>query len=103
MLRSTICQIDLFRVYIKNGSFSVNFIYRFLVNNGLKVTHEIWQMKILLKNKIFMWFLKRGVILTKDNLARRNWNGSKVCCFLINLKLSNIFSLIVIMLVFSSV
>jgi len=28
-----------------------------------------------------MWFLKRGVILTKDNLARRNWNGSKVCCF----------------------
>jgi hypothetical protein len=24
------------------------------------------------KNKIFMWFLKKGVILTKDNLARRN-------------------------------
>ena len=22
-----------------------------------------------------------GVILTKDNLARRIWNGSKVCCF----------------------
>ena len=55
------------------------------------------------KNKIFMWFLKRGVILTKDNLARRNWNGSKVCCFVINLKPSNIFSLIVIILVFSGV
>ena len=50
-----------------------------------------------------MWFLKRGVILTKDNLARRNWSGSKVRCFLINLKLSNIFSLIVIMLVLSGV
>ena len=23
---------------------------------------------------------EKGVILTKNNLARRNWNGSKVCC-----------------------
>ena len=29
----------------------------------------------------FMWYLKRGVILTKDNLARWNWNGNKQCCF----------------------
>ena len=28
-----------------------------------------------------MWYLKRGVILTKDNLIRRNWNGNKLCCF----------------------
>ena len=28
-----------------------------------------------------MWYLKRGVILTKDSLARRNWNGNKTCCF----------------------
>ena len=28
-----------------------------------------------------MWYLKRGVVLTKDNLARRNWNGNKACCF----------------------
>jgi len=56
----------------KNGSFSVNSMYKFLVSNGLKVMQEIWQMKIPLKNKIFMWFLKKGVILTKDNLARRN-------------------------------
>ena len=28
-----------------------------------------------------MWYFKRGVILTKDNLARRNSNGSKLCCF----------------------
>jgi hypothetical protein len=25
--------------------------------------------------------LQRGVILTKDNLAKRSWQGSKVCCF----------------------
>ena len=28
-----------------------------------------------------MWYLRRGVVLTKDNLARRNWPGSKKCCF----------------------
>ena len=34
-----------------------------------------------LKVKIFMWYLRRGVVLTKDNLARRNWKGSKKCSF----------------------
>jgi hypothetical protein len=24
---------------------------------------------------------KEGVVLTKEILARRNWNGSKLCCF----------------------
>ena len=28
-----------------------------------------------------MWYLKRCVILTKDNLAKRNWKGNKQCCF----------------------
>ena len=28
-----------------------------------------------------MWFLHKKVILTKDNLSRRNWQGSKTCCF----------------------
>ncbi len=27
-----------------------------------------------IKIKIFMWYMFKGVILTKDNLARRNWN-----------------------------
>ena len=35
----------------KNGSFSVNSMYKFLISNGLKVTREIWQMKIPLKTK----------------------------------------------------
>jgi hypothetical protein len=38
-------------------------------------------MKIPLKNKIFAWYLRRGVILTKDNLSKRNWLGSKTCVF----------------------
>jgi hypothetical protein len=34
-----------------------------------------------MKIKVFLWYLKKGVILTKDNLVRRNWNGDKKCCF----------------------
>ena len=36
-------------------------------------------MKLPLKIKIFLWFLQRGVILTKDNLAKKNWKGSQKC------------------------
>ena len=28
-----------------------------------------------------MWFLHRKVILTKDNLMKRNWHGNQKCCF----------------------
>ena len=28
-----------------------------------------------------MWYLYKGVILTKDNLARRQWQGDTKCCF----------------------
>jgi hypothetical protein len=27
-----------------------------------------------------MWFLHQRVLLTKDNLAKRNWQSSKTCC-----------------------
>jgi hypothetical protein len=64
-----------------NGLFSVKFMYKYLVNNGIKVTHKIWHMKVPLKIKIFLWFLKKGVILAKDNLTQRNWNGSKASYF----------------------
>ena len=38
-------------------------------------------MKVPLKIKIFLWFLKKRVILTKDNFAKRNWNDSMACYF----------------------
>ena len=28
-----------------------------------------------------MWFLHQKVVLTKDNLVKRNWQGCKKCCF----------------------
>jgi hypothetical protein len=38
-------------------------------------------MNIPLKTKIFDWYLRRGVILIKDNLVKRNWYGSTQCVF----------------------
>ena len=43
-------------------------IYQNTPNNNKK----IWKLRAPLKIKIFLWYLSRGVILTKDNLAKRN-------------------------------
>ncbi|WVZ53496.1 hypothetical protein U9M48_004427 [Paspalum notatum var. saurae] len=73
---------DYFKWHLhKNGIFSVRSMYRYLVNNGVKVSMEIWQSKLPLKIKIFLWYLKKAVLLTKDNLGRLNWHGVKSCCF----------------------
>lgn len=42
---------------------------------------RIWKQMIPLKTKVFAWYLRRGVILTKDNLAKRNGHGCKKCVF----------------------
>ena len=68
----------------KSGLFTVNSMYRHMINNGTKVTLEIWRTKIPLKIKVFIYYLKRGVILTKDNLSKRLWVGSKLCSFCCN-------------------
>ena len=44
-----------------------------------------------LKIKIFMWYLLKGVVLTKDNLARRNWNGSLRCFCMKNETIQHLF------------
>ena len=65
-----------------NGVFSVKSHYLALTHIGVpNINRRIWKVKVPLKVKIFLWYLRRGVILTKDNLAKRNWKGSKTCCF----------------------
>jgi hypothetical protein len=64
-----------------SGSFTVKSMYAALINNGVRVSQDIWHIKVPMRIKIFMWYLKKGVVLTKDNLVRRNWNGDKTCCF----------------------
>jgi hypothetical protein len=34
--------------------------------------NKLWNMKIPLQIKVFGWYLRKGVVLTKDNLAK--WN-----------------------------
>jgi hypothetical protein len=58
-------------------------MYRTLINNGYVFHHKVlWKLKLPLKIKISVWSLLKGVILTKDNLARRNWQGNKKICAL---------------------
>jgi hypothetical protein len=69
---------DIFRWNLhENGKFLVASLYNALILPDLPIhdNKKIWTMKISLKNKIFAWYLRRGVILTKDNLIKRNWHG----------------------------
>ena len=57
--------------------FTVKSHYLGLIYQNIPNTNKkLWELKIPLKIKIFLWYIKRGVILTKDNMARRNWQGS---------------------------
>jgi hypothetical protein len=77
----------------QNGSFSVKSMYLALItDNRVRSDMTIWKLKVPLKIKIFMWYLKRGVVLTKDNLIRRNWKDDKKCVFMHILKQYNIYS-----------
>jgi hypothetical protein len=68
---------------LENGKFSVASFCNALTLSVLPVldNKKIWKMKIPLKNKVFCFYLRWGVILTKDNLIKRNWHGSKTCVF----------------------
>jgi hypothetical protein len=58
-------------------------MYNALIHLDIPVNSNktIWKMKIPLKTNVFGWYLRRRVILTKDNLAKQNWHGSKSCIF----------------------
>jgi hypothetical protein len=63
-----------------SGIFTVKSMYLDLLDDDIKyLKNYIWKMKVSLKIKVFVWFLHCKVILTKDNLIRRNWNGNESC------------------------
>jgi hypothetical protein len=74
---------DVFRWNLhQHENFSVHYMYLALITNGEAIRNTlIWRLKIPLKNKKFMWYLQKEVVLTNDNLAKKNWNGGKQCCF----------------------
>jgi hypothetical protein len=51
--------------------------------NTPNLTHNmlLWKLKLPLKIRIFLWYLGRGVTLTKVNLAKRGWTSSMKCYF----------------------
>jgi hypothetical protein len=60
-----------------NGQFSVKSHYIGLIYLDVpNLNKKLWKLKAPIKIKIFLWFLRKSVILTEDNLAKRNWNGS---------------------------
>jgi hypothetical protein len=66
----------------ETGTFTVKSMYLDLMNGHTRFLHRyLWKLKIPLKIKVFMWFLNSKVLLTKDNLAKRNWKGCTKCCF----------------------
>jgi hypothetical protein len=76
-------QMDIFRWPLNSsGQFSVSSMYQAMLDSDI-IPHNIflWKLKIPLKVKVFPWLLFRKVILTKDNLVKRNWHGNEQCCF----------------------
>ena len=57
-------------------------MYLYLLNGHIRYLLKfIWKLKVPLKINIFMCFLHRQCILTRDNLAKRNWQANTKCCF----------------------
>jgi hypothetical protein len=69
----------------ESGKFSVASMYNALILRDVPIdlvsNNKLWKLKIPLRIKVFGWYLRKGVILTKDNLIKRNWHGSKECVF----------------------
>jgi hypothetical protein len=66
----------------QNRILSIKSMYNVLIADTRVVySRALWSLKLQLRIKNFMWYFQRGVVLTKDNLARRNWNGQKLCSF----------------------
>jgi hypothetical protein len=69
----------------ENGKFLVASMYNVLIQLDLPIdkisNNRLWKLKIPLRIKVFRRYLRKGMILTKDNLAKWNWIGSKSCVF----------------------
>jgi hypothetical protein len=75
-------QSDVFVWSLHKGCFTDHSLYLALIANGTVCTNkQIWRLKVPLKIKNFMWYLRKEVVLTKDNLSKQNWGESKQCSF----------------------
>jgi len=79
------------------GVYSVRSFYNFLVNTDVRITNrEIWRMKIPLKIKIFMWYIRIIYLVETGGVVN-------YAAFAVLMNLYNICSLNVLMQNFSGV
>jgi hypothetical protein len=57
------------------------FILALISNGVVHMNKQLWKLIVSPKIKNFKWYIRREVVITKDNLARWNWGGSKQCSF----------------------
>jgi hypothetical protein len=63
-------------------SYTLVTIYLDYMDDHTKYLHKyLWKIKVPQKKEFFMWFLHKKVMLTKDNLIKRKWQGDEKCCF----------------------
>jgi hypothetical protein len=73
---------DIFRWGLnQNGMFTVRIMYNTWMSGNIWENRLIWKLKLPLKIKNFLWYLSKGVTLTKDNLVRRIWMRNTKCVF----------------------
>jgi hypothetical protein len=83
-------------IWTANKTFSVKSMYNDIVlREGTPVNCWAWKAKVPLKIKIFLWYLRNGVVLTKDNLAKRHWKRCQTVAFVRSTKQFNNSFLIV--------
>ena len=57
----------------RSGEFTFKSMYIDVINSSvIPSSKEVWKVKVSLKIKVFMWFVHKQVIPTKDNLVKRN-------------------------------
>jgi hypothetical protein len=54
----------------------------FLIGHTIFLKKYLWKIKVPLKNRIFMWFVYKKVLLTKDNLCKEALEWVYKMCFL---------------------
>jgi hypothetical protein len=67
----------------KSGNFSIKSMYMYLSTRRVLFPYKmISRLSLPLKIKAFIWLsVKKKKVLTKDNLIKRGWKGSRFCEF----------------------
>ena len=66
----------------KGGRFTTKSVYDMLTYDDQGLSYKfIWKAKIPHRIKLFLWLLENQVVLTKDNMIKRNWQGDPSCYF----------------------